>query len=109
MLGGSYLFCFNDFLIAFFPKVRIFTKGDEDLKYNGYFLTAEGVNYTVSEGELDAELNRTAPVLSGGDKLVHFDVSGFTSGHAYELYQDHVKRLVVLMARKSTGSRKGSV
>ena len=75
---------------------RIFTKGDEDLKYNGYFLLAEGVNYTVSEGELEADLVLTAPILSGGDKLVHFDVSGFTSGNAYELYQDHVKRLVVL-------------
>ena len=75
---------------------RIFTKGEEDLKYNGYFLMAEGVDYTVSEGELDADLVLTAPVLSDGDKLVHFDVSGFTSGHTYELYQDHVKRLVVL-------------
>ncbi|MBQ9891828.1 MAG: hypothetical protein IJM35_01580, partial [Bacteroidales bacterium] len=73
---------------------RIFTKGGEDLKYNGYFLMAEGVDYTVSEGELEADLTLAAPVLSGGDKLIHFDVSGFTSGHAYELYQDHVKRLV---------------
>lgn len=75
---------------------RIFTKGDEDLKYNGYFLMHEDVGYTVSEGELEADLVLTAPILSGGDKLVHFDVSGFTSGNAYELYQDHVKRLVVL-------------
>ncbi|MCR5520040.1 MAG: hypothetical protein K6F21_06880 [Bacteroidales bacterium] len=75
---------------------RIFTKGDEDLEYNGYFLMAEDVNYTVSEGELDADLVLTAPILTGGDKLIHFDVSGFTSGNHYELYQDHVKRLVVL-------------
>lgn len=75
---------------------RIFTKGDEDLKYNGYFLTAEGVNYTVSEGELEADLVLTAPILNGGDKLVHFDVSGFISGNNYEIYQDHMKRLVVL-------------
>lgn len=75
---------------------RIFTKGDEDLKYNGYFLTAEGVNYTVSEGELEADLVLTAPILTGSNKLIHFDVSGFTPGHTYELYQDHMKRLVVL-------------
>ena len=54
---------------------------------------AEDVGYTVSDGELDADLNLTTPALSGNDKLVHFDVSGFTSGHQYELYQEHLKRL----------------
>lgn len=72
---------------------RIFTKGEEDLQYCGYFLMAEDVGYTVSDGELDADLNLTTPALSGNDKLVHFDVSGFTSGHQYELYQEHLKRL----------------
>lgn len=72
---------------------RIFTKGEEDLQYCGYFLMAENVSYTVSDGELDADLNLTTPALSGNDKLVHFDVSGFTSGHQYELYQEHLKRL----------------
>ncbi len=75
---------------------RIFTNGGDDLKYGGYFLMEEDVDYTVSEGALDADLNLAAPVLSGDDKLVHFDVSGFIPGHEYELYQDHVKRLVVL-------------
>lgn len=72
---------------------RIFTQGEEDLQYCGYFLMAEDVSYTVSDGELDADLNLTTPALSGNDKLVHFDVSGFTSGHQYELYQEHLKRL----------------
>ena len=72
---------------------HIFTKGEEDLQYCGYFLMAEDVGYTVSDGELDADLNLTTPALSGNDKLVHFDVSGFTSGHQYELYQEHLKRL----------------
>lgn len=72
---------------------RIFTQGEEDLQYCGYFLMAENVSYTVSDGELDADLNLTTPALSGNDKLVHFDVSGFTSGHQYELYQEHLKRL----------------
>lgn len=72
---------------------RIFTQGEEDLQYCGYFLMAEDVSYTVSNGELDADLNLTTPALSGNDKLVHFDVSGFTSGHQYELYQEHLKRL----------------
>ena len=73
---------------------RIFTKEGEDLEYCGYFLMAEDVDYTISEGELNADLNLSAPVLSGNDKLVHFDVTGFTPGHDYELYQDYVKRLV---------------
>ena len=75
---------------------RIFTKDGEDLRYCGCFLMAEDVAYTISKGVLAANLNLAAPVLGGGDTFVLFDVSGFTSGHTYELYQDYVKRLVVL-------------
>lgn len=72
---------------------RVFVKGEEDLEYCGYFLFAEDVSYSLAEGVLDADINLTTPVLSGNDQLVHFDVTGFTSGHKYELYQDHLKRL----------------
>lgn len=72
---------------------RIFVKGEDDLAYCGYFLLAEDVSYTFSKGELDADVNLTTPVLSGNDQLLHFDVTGFTSGNKYELYQDHLKRL----------------
>lgn len=72
---------------------RVFVKDEDDLEYCGYFLLAEDVSYTFSEGVLDADVNLTAPVLSDNDQLIHFDVTGFASGHQYELYQDHVKRL----------------
>ena len=65
-----------------------------DLTYTGYFLTAEQVNYTYVGGVLSGTLNMIAPTLSNAsDKLIHFDTSGFTSGHNYKLSQDYVKPL----------------
>lgn len=65
-----------------------------DLTYSGYFLQAEQVTYTYEGGVLSGTLNMSAPALSSAsDKLIHFDVSGFTSGHNYKLYQDYVKPL----------------
>lgn len=65
-----------------------------DLTYTGYFLTAEQVNYTYVGGVLSGTLNMIAPTLSNAsDKLIHFDASGFTSGHNYKLSQDYVKPL----------------
>lgn len=65
-----------------------------DITYSGYFLNAELVTYTYDGGVLSGTLNMTAPALSNGsDKLIHFDISGFTSGHDYKLYQDYLKPL----------------
>lgn len=65
-----------------------------DFTYSGYFLKAELVTYTYGGDVLSGTLNMTAPELSSGsDKLIHFDISGFTSGHDYKLYQDYVKPL----------------
>ena len=65
-----------------------------DLTYSGYFLQAEQVTYSYEGGVLSGTLNMSAPALSSAsDKLIHFDVSGFTSGHNYKLYQDYVKPL----------------
>ena len=64
------------------------------LTYSGYFLKAELVSYTFDGDVLNGTLNMTAPELSSGsDKLIHFDISGFTSGHDYRLYQEYVKPL----------------
>ena len=64
-----------------------------DLFYKGYFLQAELVDYTFA-GELKGTLNMVAPALANlSDKLIHFDISGFTAGHDYALYQDYVKPL----------------
>lgn len=63
-----------------------------DITYSGYFLKAELVDYTLVDGVMTGTLNMTAPTLSSGsDKLIHFDISGFTSGHNYKLHQDYVK------------------
>ena len=65
-----------------------------DMTYSGYFLKAELVTYTYDGDVLSGTLNMTAPALSNGsDKLIHFDISGFTSGHDYKLHQDYVKPL----------------
>ena len=65
-----------------------------DITYSGYFLKTELVTYTYDGDVLSGTLNMTAPALSSGsDKLIHFDISGFTSGHDYKLYQDYVKPL----------------
>lgn len=65
-----------------------------DITYSGYFLKAELVTYTYNGDVLSGTLNMTAPALSSGsDKLIHFDISGFTSGHNCKLYQDYVKPL----------------
>lgn len=66
----------------------------DGLTYNGYFLQAELVDYTFDGSELKGTLNMVAPTLTNpSDKLIHFDISGFTAGHAYDLYQDFVKPL----------------
>ena len=65
-----------------------------DITYSGYFLKAELVDYTLVGGVLSGTLSMSAPALSNNsDKLIHFDISGFTSGHDYKLYQDYVKPL----------------
>lgn len=65
-----------------------------DLTYNGYFLQAESITYSFDGTTLSGVLNMVAPTLTNAsDKLIHFDISGFTSGHAYDLYQDKVKPL----------------
>lgn len=65
-----------------------------DMTYSGYFLKAEQVDYTFDDNVLSGSLSMIAPTLSNNsDKLIHFDISGFTSGHDYKFYQDYVKPL----------------
>ena len=57
---------------------------------NTWFLQAEKVPYTY-DTELHGALDMVAPpVNTAGGILVHFDVSGFTSGKAYRLYNENV-------------------
>ena len=59
--------------------------------YLGYILKAQKIDYTISSGVLSGTLELVAPTLETGEKWIHFDVSGYTNGHDYELCQDYVK------------------
>lgn len=68
-----------------------FTIKNGENDYSGHFYTCVGVEYTY-----DSELTATITLIaaqpaSAKDKLVHFDVAGYTDGHTYDLYQDYMK------------------
>ena len=58
--------------------------------YCGWFLQSEGASYSYGS-ELYGVLDMKAPAVSGA--LIHFDISGFTSGKEYNLYQELVRPL----------------
>ena len=61
--------------------------------YCGYFLQAVKVPYAYDTKLLGTlEMALPAPV-NEGERFVHFDISGFTSGNAHCLYQAYVKPL----------------
>ena len=63
--------------------------------YTGYFFLNEAVDYSLGKG-LDINLNLPAFVpVTAGDALVHFDISGFTSGNLFTFKQAHIKPLSV--------------
>ena len=65
--------------------------------YTGYFFTAEGVAYEFDEENgLNMDLHLTTPApLTAGDLHIHFDISGFESGHVFTFKQAHIKPLSV--------------
>lgn len=68
-----------------------FTIKNGENDYSGHFYTCVGVEY-----KYDSELTATITLIaaqpaSASDKLVHFDVAGYTDGHTYDLYQDYMK------------------
>jgi hypothetical protein len=65
------------------------------LDYKGYFLEVEGADYTYGGGLLSGDLALYAPATVGNDKHIHFDVSGFTSDHNYDMYQANVKPILL--------------
>ena len=71
-------------------------EGGRTVYYGGLFYQAENAAYTITNDDvLCGTLNMVAPPLTGGayedDLFIHFDISGFTSGHNYVLYQENVK------------------
>ena len=57
------------------------------INYAGFFLFENGADYTY-DGELKGTINLSCYVPSG--PMVHYDVSGYTSGHSYEMCQDYL-------------------
>lgn len=80
-----------------------------DVTYNGIFYIAQQAIYSYGS-ELRGDLNLKAPGLSGNDKYVHFDISGYTRNHAYSLYQDYVKPVsfTSVSANGTVSFRKGN-
>lgn len=82
------------------------------LNYKGYYLQAEQVAYTYEADVLSGSISLIACALDDNkDKLIHFDISGFTSGHSYKLYQDYVKPLAFtsVLADGSVSKSEGSL
>ena len=70
--------------------------------YTGYFLIAQNVSYTFEGGKLKGEINLKVHEPTEG-KLVHFDVIGHASGHAYEMYQVYLRPFSLIGVSMSTG------
>ena len=82
------------------------------LNYTGYYLQAEQVAYTYEADVLSGSISLIACALDDNDdRYIHFDISGFTSGHSYKLYQDYVKPLsfTSILADGSLSKSEGSL
>ena len=56
--------------------------------YKGYFLYQELVGYTYEGGKVKGNL--TLKAYNPGGTLIHYDVTGYSSGHDYEMYQEYL-------------------
>ena len=84
-------------MTAFFPpygnSVTINNDGTFSASYSGFFLQSELETYTY-DGTLSGTLNMVSPTLANGEKLIHFDVSGYTASNNYNLYQESLRPIV---------------
>lgn len=82
------------------------------LNYTGYYLQAEQVAYTYEADVLSGSISLIACALDDNDdRYIHFDISGFTSGHSYKLYQNYIKPLALtsVSADGSVSKSEGSL
>lgn len=71
--------------------------------YKGYYLLKQ-MTYEFKSNTITAAISlQVAPPTSGSDVIVHFDVSGLSSTHEYNMYQEYVKPLT-LTAISNTGT-----
>ena len=74
-------------------NAEVQSDGSFDTAYCGFFLQCEQAVYTYTDA-LYGSLNLIAPALQQGGKLIHLDVSGYTSGNSYTLYQEKIKPII---------------
>jgi hypothetical protein len=82
------------------------------LNYTGYYLQAEQVAYSYEADVLSGSISLIACALDDNDdRYIHFDISGFTSGHSYKLYQNYIKPLALtsVSADGSVSKSEGSL
>ena len=80
----------KDFTVAADGTSFLFQKDGEN--YSGHFYYKENVSYTFESNTVTAgSVTLVAAAPASGDLLVHFDVSGYTTGHSYNMYQDYMK------------------
>lgn len=63
--------------------------------YNGYFLRAQRVDYTLQGGVLSGTLNMVAPAVKNYELFTHFDVDNADASHSYTMSQDYVKPILL--------------
>lgn len=69
-----------------------FTIKNGEENYSGHFYIDEQKTYTFVSSILSGKIELSAAQpASGSDKLVHFDVSQYTDGHTYAMYQENMK------------------
>jgi len=79
----------SDYEVAASEGNYTFKKADED--YCGHFYICQNLDYTYETETLYGDITLIAAKPTNGDLLVHFDVSGYTTGHSYNMYQDYMK------------------
>lgn len=67
-------------------------KSASGANYSGHFYVSEKADYSFSETTLTGTISLSAATpITDDDVLVHFDVTGYTGNHEYEMYQDYMK------------------
>lgn len=88
-LTAVYLPYGSEYTVAADGTAFTIKKAAED--YSGHFYIHEGVEYTY-DTELTATIHLTAAgPTNSSEKLIHYDVSGYTDGHTYVMNQDYLK------------------
>lgn len=68
---------------------------DQIVSYSGLYYQDDWAWWRFENQELHGTLELKAPAVPESERIVHFDVTGFSEGHVYTLTQEYVKPLVL--------------